>query len=85
MRRAAAVNAYTVPMFSFPILLGNDTGRWRGSNDLLEITVGNWLRALPAEIATGGTPAGGSGKYRLQTSRCENVSGDSPPGTARIL
>ena len=72
-------------MFSFPILLGNDTGRWRGSNDLLEITVGNWLRALPAEIATGGTPAGGSGKYRLQTSRCENVSGDSPPGTARIL
>ena len=25
-RRAAAVNACTVPMFSFPILLGNDTG-----------------------------------------------------------
>ena len=24
---------------------------------MLEITVGNWLRALPAEIATGGTPA----------------------------
>ena len=36
---------------------GNDTGRWRGSNDSLKITVGNWLRALPAEIDTGGTPA----------------------------
>ena len=23
---------------------------------MLEIPVGNWLRALPAEIATGGTP-----------------------------
>ena len=34
----------------------NDTGHWRGSNDLLRIPVGNWLRALPAEIATGGTP-----------------------------
>jgi len=47
----------------------NDTGHWRGSNDLLEIPVrnchrghpgvGNWLRALPAEIATGGTPGFG--------------------------
>ena len=36
---------------------GNNAGHWRGSNDLLEITVGNWLRALPAEIDTGGTPA----------------------------
>ena len=28
-RRAAGVDACTVPMFSFPILLGNDTGRVR--------------------------------------------------------
>ena len=49
-RRAAAVNARTVQKFSFPILLGNDTGHWRGSNDLLKIAVRNWLRALPANV-----------------------------------
>ena len=46
--RAATVNACTVPMFSLPILLGNVTGHWRGSNDSLKATVRNWLRALPA-------------------------------------
>ena len=44
---AAGVNACTVPMFSFPILLGNDTGRWRGSNDLQKITVRNCPRGHP--------------------------------------
>ena len=46
--RAATVNACTVPMFSLPILLGNVTGHWRGSNDSLKATVRNWLRTLPA-------------------------------------
>ena len=30
LRRAAAVNACTVQMFSFPTLLGNDTGQFEG-------------------------------------------------------
>ena len=29
-----------------------DTGHWRGSNDLQEITVRKWLRALPAGAVT---------------------------------
>ena len=34
----------------------NVTGRWRGSNESQKIAVRNCQRALPAEIATGGTP-----------------------------
>ena len=57
---------------------------------MLEITVGNWLRALPAEIATGGTPAGtarqksclpeleGSLFYGNYTSSMTAISAASP-------
>ncbi len=38
---------------------GNVTGHWRGSNDLLKIPVGNWLRPLAAEIVSGDSPPGG--------------------------
>ena len=56
----------------------NDTGHWRGSNDLLKITVRNRQRRLAADtghwrgsndllkiivrIATGGTPAAGTAR-----------------------
>ena len=52
-RRAAAVGACTVPMFSLPILLGNETGHWRGSNDLQKIPVrivsGHCPQRLPCQ------------------------------------
>ena len=38
----------------------NDTGHWRGSNDLLKIPVRNWLRPLAAEIVSGDSPSGAS-------------------------
>ena len=52
-RCAAAVNAYTVPMFSLPILLGNDTGRVR------EVTN---RRKPPCEIVSGHCPQGSLAK-----------------------
>ena len=47
LRRAAAVNACKVQLFSFPILLGNDTGRVR------EVTI---RRKPPCEIVCGRCP-----------------------------
>ena len=44
----------------------NDTGHWRGSNDLLKIPVRNWLRPLAAEIVSGDSPSGGILAERLR-------------------